>query len=251
MSKPIIAVTTGRRKRAMRGHDVQNVIMGCPIEFPAALQAAGAAPVLLPSVLDADAVRDILAVSDGVLLSGGGDILSLFYGEEPHQLSGHQEPARDEMELALTRIALELGLPILGICRGQQLLNVAFGGTLIQDIPAQVPNAIQHVARGMDVVLQHTIDIEPDSILARVVGAVTLPVNSWHHQAVKDLGVGLRATAHARDGVIEAVEAADGRPLLAVQFHPEECYDHPPFRAIFAWLVNEAREYQMRKNVGV
>ena len=252
MSRPIIAVTSGRRKRAVRAHDVQNVIMGCPIEYLAALEQAGAAAVMLPSVLGADSTRVILAMADGVLLSGGGDILSLHYGEEPHPLGAHQEPIRDVMELALTRIALEMGLPILGVCRGLQLLNVAFGGTLLQDIPSQVPGAVQHVARGMDTVLQHTIAIEPDSILARVVGATTLPVNSWHHQAVKELGAGLRVTARARDGVVEAVESADDRPLLSVQFHPEECQDtYPPFRAIFAWLVTEAQAFRQRREIAI
>jgi putative glutamine amidotransferase len=177
------------------------------------------------------------------MLTGGGDVGSLFYGEEPHVASKLQDPVRDEMELEATQLALKRGLPILGICRGVQLLNVALGGTLVQDVPSQVPNALKHYSEGMDVILLHTIEIEAGTLLAHIFGTTSMAVNSYHHQAVKDVGRGLRVNSRARDGVIEGIEAADGRPILGVQFHPEECTaQYPQFRALFDWLVREAGE---------
>jgi putative glutamine amidotransferase len=145
------------------------------------------------------------------------------------------------MELEVTRRALEKGLPVLGICRGVQLLNVAFGGSLIQDVPSQIPGAIQHYSQGVVPLLLHTIAIEPESLLSRVMGITSMAVNSYHHQSVNRVGSGLRINCRARDDVIEGVEAADGRPILGVQFHPEECTAiYPRFQNLFDWLVQES-----------
>jgi putative glutamine amidotransferase len=203
--------------------------------------AAGGAPVLLPCVADEAAIAAAVAIADGLLLTGGGDILSLEYGEEPHPKSMYQDPLRDTMELTVTRLALERGLPILGVCRGIQLLNVALGGTLVQDVPSQVPNVLKHYSEGLDALLLHTIDVDEDTLLARVLGSTSLGTNSYHHQAVKELGRGLRVNCRARDGVIEGVEATDGRPILGVQFHPEEIAGkYPVYQRLFDWLVREA-----------
>jgi putative glutamine amidotransferase len=115
------------------------------------------------------------------------------------------------------------------------------GGTLIQDVPSQVRGAIKHYSHGLEPVLLHTIEIEEDSLLARVFQTTSMAVNSYHHQAVKELGKGLRINSKARDGVVEGLEATDGRPVLGVQFHPEELTEmYPPFQLLFEWLVNEA-----------
>jgi putative glutamine amidotransferase len=162
------------------------VTTGCNVNYVNAVVRAGGAPVLLPRIADADAIRTVVESADGLLLTGGGDVVSLAYGEEPHLTSKYQDPVRDEMELEATRAALDAELPILGVCRGLQLLNVACGGTLIQDIPSQVPNAVKHYAEGLDPILLHTVAIEPDSLLACVAQATTMAVNSYHHQAAQN-----------------------------------------------------------------
>lgn len=243
MSTPIIAITVGRQNHYTPQRQVQTVTVGCDIDYTTAVMRAGGAPVLLPCVADRTAIRAVLEVADGVLLSGGGDIHAHAYGEEPHPLSKYQDHLRDEAEFLVTTEAMALGLPILGICRGLQVLNVALHGTLIQDVPSQVPGAIKHFSEGLDVVLLHHVDLEAGSQLAGVLQTDSLAVNSWHHQAIKEPGVGLRINCRARDGVIEGVEAADGRPVLAVQFHPEECAaSYPQFQLLFDWLVVQARE---------
>jgi putative glutamine amidotransferase len=243
MTKPIIGITTGRRNVGTPRNEMSKPIVGIPMDYPDAVVRSGGAPVLLPREADADVVRAVMGTVDALLLSGGGDVVSLEYGEEPHPTSKYQDPIRDAMEIEATRVALERGIPILGICRGIQLLNVAMGGTLVQDVPSQVPKALLHYNNEIENVLTHTIAIEPDSILARVLGETTAKVNSWHHQSVKDPAPGLRVTARACDGVVEALEAADARPILTVQCHPEACCkDYPFFQKIFDWIVEEARK---------
>jgi putative glutamine amidotransferase len=160
-------------------------------------------------------------------------------------MSKYQDPVRDAMELQVARLALEMNLPILGICRGMQVLNVACGGTLVQDIPSQIPDAVKHYSQGMHTVLLHTVDVQSDTLMERVFGAGSVGINSYHHQAVKDLGAGLRPNCHARDGVIEGMESSEGKPILAVQFHPEECAAaYPQFQTFFNWVVEEAGRQQ-------
>jgi putative glutamine amidotransferase len=242
MPKPLILVSSGRYNLTAAQGSIQSVVNGCTMHYIQALGRAGGAPAIVPRLADPEAIRALVDAADGLLLTGGGDVNSLIYGEEPHPRSKYQDPVRDDVELEVTRLALERDLPILGVCRGIQLLNVALGGTLIQDVPSQVHGASKHYSEGVSPVLLHSIDVEPDSVLARILGATALAVNSYHHQAVKDLGRGLRISARARDGVIEAIEAGDGRPILGVQFHPEEhAGSHPEFQAVFDWLVEAAQ----------
>ena len=243
MYKPVIGLTTGRRNRPTEGNELQNADVGCDIMYLAAVLHAGGAPILLPRTDDEEVTLSVMQAADGLLLTGGGDIMSLAYGEEPHPRAGGQDPVRDAAEFAAVRVALDRGLPILGICRGIQTLNVVLGGTLIQDVPSQVAGACQHSTRASENMLGHTVDVEPGSLLARVLGVTSTAVNSWHHQAVKDVAEGLRVNCRARDGVIEGVEAADGRPILAVQCHPAAAAEQfPLFRKLFDWLVAEAAE---------
>lgn len=187
------------------------------------------------------AVEAALEAADGLLLTGGGDVVSLAYGEEPHPSSIYQDPVRDAEEFAAVRTAVERGLPVLGICRGIQSLNVALGGNLVQDVPSQVEGAVQHYTHASECLLAHTIDIEEGSLLAQVLGTTSIAVNSWHHQAVSEPADGLRICARARDGVVEGLEAEDGRPILAVQCHPEDTAEaYPVFQKLFDWLVQEA-----------
>ena len=241
MPKPIIGVTTGRRNQWSERREQQTVVVGCPMTYQQSVERSGGAPVLLPRTDDEHVIEAVMNAVDGLLLSGGGDIVSLVYGVEPHPKSTYQDPVRDRMEFQAVRIAVERKLPILGICRGIQTLNVALGGTLLQDIHSELPEAAQHQTYETETVLAHSVDIEPGSLLAEVMGTTATAVNSWHHQAVDRVPDCLRVNCRARDGVIEGIESADGLPVLAVQCHPEACAkDYPIFQKLFDWLVTEA-----------
>ena len=178
--------------------------------YAAALTAAGALPV---TALETD-YEALVRRADGVLFAGGVDIDPKYYGEE--KVNGTVEvcPARDEMELELFALAAARGLPVLGICRGIQLINVALGGSLWQDIPAQLPGALTHGGGAV-----HEVRTEEDSVVRRVFGE-RIRTNSYHHQAVREPGRGLRVTARSSDGVVEAVEH-ESLPILGLQWHPE------------------------------
>ncbi|MBV9852805.1 MAG: gamma-glutamyl-gamma-aminobutyrate hydrolase family protein [Armatimonadetes bacterium] len=239
--KPVIIITAGRQNRAAARGEMQDVFSGCPLEYVDAVLRSGAAPLILPRYFDAAAIDAAVGTADGVLLTGGGDILALAYGEESHPASRYQDPVRDRMELEVLRRAAVRELPILGVCRGLQILNVFWGGTLYQDIPSQVNGALQHYTHGVAPMAGQTVEVEPETLLARLWGTGAAAINSYHHQAIKDLGEGLRVNCRARDGVIEGVEAADGRPVLAVQFHPEELAgEDARHQGLFDWLAQEA-----------
>ncbi len=201
----------------------------------------GGAPLLLPNV-DPEAAADMLAACDGLLLTGGDDIAPLLYGREPEKQMGGIDVPRDAFELPLAKLALARGVPILGICRGIQTLNVAAGGTLRQDLGGDPAATVQHrmkTAGGATV--HHTVAITAGSRLHKLVGHDAMAVNSYHHQAVDEPADGFQATATAADGVIEAIEPIDERNILAVQWHPEVMpADRAESRALFAWLIDAA-----------
>jgi putative glutamine amidotransferase len=208
-----------------------------------AVLRAGGLPVVLTPVPDED-VASIVERVDGLLLSGGGDIEPRRYGESPHPTVRRTNAARDEFEIALTRAALARHLPVLAICRGLQIVNVALGGTLIQDIPSAL-GSIDHTVIGHAVYDGHQpVTVESNSLIAKATGETDLMVNSIHHQAVKDIAPGFRAVAWANDGVVEGIEYEDERwPLLAVQWHPEYLSgnsDEPSHR-LFEGFVDSAR----------
>ncbi|HAZ62348.1 MAG TPA: hypothetical protein DCZ72_01880 [Armatimonadetes bacterium] len=182
-----------------------------------------------------DLAEAALALCDGLLLSGGNDVHPLHYGAEPAVGLGEIDAPRDAYELPLTRAALARGLPLLGICRGVQTLNVAAGGTLEQDLRS-LPNRLQHQMNVVgERIVHHTVDLVPGSQLARILGATQVATNSYHHQAVAEPGAGLVVCARATDGTVEAVEAADGRFVIGVQWHPEMmAADHEPTAKLFA-----------------
>ena len=234
--KPLIGVTTSemRSSRAgtLRRHgEPPHAEMALGMTYLRAIEEAGGMPVVLPPLGDAVAYLDRL---DGICLSGGPDLDPDAYGAtERHAELGPTEPGLDAFELALARAADERGLPILGICRGAQALNVARGGTLHQHLPG-------HRQTEPATATTHTVHIEPDSRLAEVAGAGRLRVNSFHHQAVDVLGRGLRAVAHSADGIVEAIEESGPRLVLAVQWHAEGLTSQPRHRALFAELVSAA-----------
>ncbi len=244
MSKPLIGLTTGRiLMPAERGRS-QDVLMGCPQEYAMAVEAWNAAAVMIPPMGDEDSARRVIDLLDGLILTGGGDPLPEYMNAEPHPQIRGIDPYRDRTETALILAAMEKNLPILGICKGAQAINIALGGDLIQHIPDTTANAVGHWQRAVVPCGIHTIDIEPQTLFARLMGgASTLRVNSYHHQAIGRLGQGLQVAARARDGIIEAIEADDGRPILGLQYHPEElvpCEAHA--RAVFEWLIAQARQ---------
>jgi putative glutamine amidotransferase len=191
--------------------------------YARAVALAGGAPVLIPSLgaSDVESVRALFESLDGLLLPGGADIQPALYGAEPRPELGEADPSLDETELQLTRWALDEQLPVLGICRGQQTLNVAAGGTLYQDIPSDLPDALIHRVEPRNAIA-HTIEVEADSRLADLLGATDVPVNSLHHQAVREVAPGFEVVARAPDGVIEGLEHPGHPFAVAVQFHPEE-----------------------------
>lgn len=204
-----------------------------------AVGRAGGCPVILPFGGGAGVAGRHLVVADAILLSGGGDVDPWLYGEEPRPGLGRVCPERDEYEIALVRLACELGKPVLGICRGMQVINVALGGTLHQDVRC-LAGALQHFQEAGGQVAGHSVQIKAGSLLHRLVGGDTLRTNSFHNQAVKALAAGLTACARSADGVLEALEGQTV-PLLAVQWHPEGmCGRHPVMLELFRWLVRAA-----------
>jgi putative glutamine amidotransferase len=207
-----------------------------------AVQVAGGVPVLLPPSLDAGARRQLFASLHGLLLTGGGDIDPARFGEPPHPTVYDVAPARDALEIEVTRAALDDGRPILAVCRGLQLLNVALGGTLHQDVASEPGVPIRHSQGEPRDQASHKVKVMPASRLAEVLGAEEVDVNSMHHQAVKDLGRGLIPVAWAPDEIVEGLELCDRNHfVLGVQWHPEELADHSePARRLFAALVHAA-----------
>ena len=209
-----------------------------------AVLRAGGIPLILPPLIrpeDAGTVLDCLA---GLVLSGGEDVDPTHFNSEPHPALGDVDPVRDAFELALFREAWRRRLPVLAICRGIQLVNVALGGTLWQDIPSERPGGLGHKQAGDRDDRTHPVDLLAGSRLATALGTTRCEVNSFHHQSVRDLAPGLVITATAPDGEIEGLEGIPGAAwLLAVQWHPEEFYaeGEAPDHGLFAALMREAR----------
>lgn len=215
-----------------------------PQSYVEAVLAAGGAPIILPAHLEGSALRSVRQRIDGLILSGGGDVHPSFFGEEDGGALGSVDEGRDRTELALARWAMAQDVPLLAICRGIQVLTVAAGGTLIQDIAAEVADPLEHssVNRRIKSGIVHPVEVAPNTHLASLVGSGTLGVNSFHHQAVKEVGAGLVVTARAPDGVIEGLEAPDLSFCIGVQWHPERLVgEHPAMRRLFEALVAAAR----------
>ncbi|MGC9356576.1 MAG: gamma-glutamyl-gamma-aminobutyrate hydrolase family protein [Anaerolineae bacterium] len=188
-----------------------------------AIQRAGGVPLIVPPVLKPEDWTLLLQRLDGLLLTGGEDIGPVHYGERPEAWMGGVDLERDASELGLVRQALEHKIPLLGICRGHQVLNVTLRGTLYQDLAAQLPGALEHAlvpGRPMERVV-HAVTVDRDSRLAEILGGTEFGVNSAHHQAVRTPGEGLVVVAQAPDGVVEATEMPDHPFCVSVQWHPE------------------------------
>lgn len=230
MSRPVIGITTYREPASWGVWQRPADLLGAG--YADAVLDAGGAPVLIPAL--PEAALEVLRVLDAVVLAGGADVAASRYGAEPHPRTGAPRTDRDETELLLAAACWERSVPMLAICRGMQVLNVALGGDLVQHLP-DVEGAGAH--RGSDgVFAERTLSVDPDSLLGGVVGR-SLDVHCYHHQGVGRIGAGLRAVAWSQDGLVEALERDDdGAFLLAVQSHPEESSD----RRLFTGLVAAA-----------
>ena len=240
--KPIpactVAVTAGTRQDG----DTNRVRLTAA--YVTALENAGLIPLIVPPLSSARAAAAVLDSVAGLVLTGGGDIDPALYGEKRHEKVHTVNAARDATEAALIEAARTRGMPVLAICRGIQMLNVALGGTLVQDIASQCETDIAHDEDGPRDSRTHEIAIEPGSLIAAAVGAEHVTVNSFHHQSVKKVAEGMRVTARSPDGIIEAIESTDEAWwVMAVQWHPEEMNDSPePWdRGLFKAFARQLR----------
>jgi putative glutamine amidotransferase len=214
--------------------------------YSEAVEGAGGLPVHLPLIPNAEYIAAVMAGLDGLLLPGSdSDVDPARYGHEPHPQLGHVVPEKDETDLLTLREAERRAMPIFAICFGIQSLNVSRGGTLIQDIPSQLPNAIKHNQGAPRDRHSHRVRILEGSLLGQLAGGDRAPVNSHHHQAVETLGRELVATAWAPDGLVEAVEdPRSDRFVLGVQWHPELAWERDVLsQALFNRFVDQARTF--------
>ncbi len=233
--KPLIGVT-GRPDNQNPGY------VTCGLDYVWSVEKAGGLPVVLPFAEIEDNYRQVLGMLDGLLLTGGADIDPLHWGEEPNQRCGRIQPERDRMELFLCRGALSMDLPVLGICRGLQVLAVAAGGSLVQDIPSQIPAAIKHYQDAPNWYPTHRVRLRGGTRLASLFSS-EIRVNSFHHQSVKALPEGFVISAEASDGVIEGLESPRHRFVLGVQWHPECMWNQVyNYNALFQAFVGSSLE---------
>lgn len=234
MTKPLIGITT-RNGKDSDGHP----FTALQHSYVNAIIQAGGLPVLIPSNLFVEDFLDLYSRVSGILFSGGGDIsLNYFHGSD-HPRIGEVDDNRDFTEISLMRVAVNEGKPVLGICRGAQVMNVALGGTLYTHIYDQLQGALDHAYPGdLRRTLVHPVNVEETSLSAEIFGETLLNVNSLHHQGLKDIAPGLRVAGHAPDGLVEVVEIPDHPYAVAVQWHPEWLTDQPAMQRLFKSFVD-------------
>jgi len=236
MPKPLIGITTRNSKDA-DGHPTTSL----QHTYTNAILQAGGLPVLIPSMLPEEDFFNLYSRVDGILFTGGGDVSLEYFSGADHPRIGEVDKARDVTEISLMRTAVNDGKPVLGICRGAQVMNVALGGTLYTHIHDQLPGALDHDYPGdLRRVLVHPVNVDESSRSAEIFGETLLQVNSLHHQGLKDLAPGLRAAGHSPDGLVELVELPGHPYAVSVQWHPEWLTDQLPTRRLFKSLVDAA-----------
>jgi putative glutamine amidotransferase len=240
---PVIAITCSRLTGGAWGMYSLGHFMDYTFsDYSQAILHAGGAPLIIPSAQDNMSMGAVLDSAQGLILSGGPDVHPRRFGEEPLAALGEIDEVLDKMEILAAQMAIEKNLPLLGICRGIQVLNVALGGTLYQDIASQMPESICHTPKTDKAVNTHTVRLEAGSRLREILGKREIWVNGKHHQAVRDLAPGLTVVARARDGVIEAVEHPLKRFVIGVQWHPEGTWrDDAHSQKLFSAFIRAAR----------
>jgi putative glutamine amidotransferase len=240
MKSPVIAITTNIEML----DSPPSEHLCCCRRYPEAIAAHGGIPLLLPLGLSQVAIRQVLSTVDGVLIPGGADVDPAHYHEAPHPKLGAVSAERDSLEIPLIQMAREMKVPLLGICRGAQVLNVACGGSLYQDMISQNPDYAGHHSE-LSGGLKDTLSIVPGTRLAKVLEVPTISANSLHHQSVKLLGTGLVVNARAADGVVEGIEGIEDGFFLGVQCHPEILWDkfQPKWSRLFGAFVAACEEY--------
>jgi putative glutamine amidotransferase len=209
-----------------------------------ATKKAGGVPILLPCTIDSSEILHHLSIIQGLIVCGGPDADPRYFGEEPVPGLGGVNPAMDAYEIPLLKEALNRDMPILGICRGEQLLNIAAGGTLVQHIPDYFPRPLKHRQDAPRFYRTHNIEIHAGTLLSELLGSGPLLVNSYHHQAVREVAPGFAVSAVAPDGVIEAIESKKHTFAVGVQWHPECMWDYPDnYDSLFAGFVKAAQSY--------
>lgn len=212
-------------------------------DYCRAVELGGGVPVLIPAAYE-DCIEGLLGMLDGLILSGGRDIDPSRYGQEVHPSTVLVVPEKEEFDFKLVRSALKMDMPILGICYGEQLLNVGMGGSLYQDIPSDLDIPVNHCDPSGG---RHKVFVEKNTMLHRLLGVDTIDTNSTHHQTIDRLGEGLRVCARAEDGMIEAVESVRHTFVLAVQWHPERMLEEPIERRLFSGFMKEVRAYASQR----
>jgi putative glutamine amidotransferase len=234
-SRPLVALTTTFVAEGGSHRRPQVTLYGA---YLTVLEERGLAPVMITPFHARPSIEALLERCAGLVLTGGEDVDPKRYGEAPHPALSTVTPERDEMELIALDVAVQRHIPVLAICRGVQLMNVYFGGTLYQDITSQLASAVLHEQKQPWGERSHGVHLKPGSRLRAIVETDTLQINSFHHQAIKDVGTGLVVTGVAEDGIVEAVEAVDHPWAVGVQWHPERyearAADGDPDRWLFA-----------------
>ncbi|CAH2212195.1 gamma-glutamyl-gamma-aminobutyrate hydrolase family protein [Tepidibacter aestuarii] len=237
--KPIIGITTFWEEKAKKSYD------SVSHNYIKSVYSAGGIPVLIPLVEDEKVVNNYLKSVNGIILSGGEDVSPLIYGENPMEKVQLICEQRDIFEKELFLEALRLNIPVLGICRGLQVMNVALGGTLYQDINTQIENSLGHYQKDTPVNnLYHQVKIDNESILFDIFDEEKISVNSFHHQSIKKIGNNLKETAWSVDGVVEGIEHISKDFAVGVQWHPEDlATKYPDFLKLFKALVQACTQY--------
>lgn len=236
--KPVIAVTA----KFDNGHTFLHR------DYSDSIILAGGIPIVIPYIASVEMLENICELADGLLLSGGEDIDPSLYGEDPKPYLGVISPERDDIEKRLTELFLDVNKPILAICRGLQLLNAVEGGTLLQDIEQEYPGenkseCMQHRQNAPRDHLSHKINIESGTLLEKIVGAEQIRINTFHHQAVKQVAPGYRVNAVSTDGIIEGIESMSHQFVLGVQWHPENLSRNDvAARSLFTAFIQACKE---------
>jgi len=234
---------------ASRGSSGGSIVPGTYIQ---AVLKAGGTPVIIPVMTDISTLKDIIKDLDGLIMTGGEDVNPLYYNETPIPDINDIDSVRDIYDLVTIKLATDRNIPVLGICRGEQLLNIAFGGTLYQDIPQQHPNkSIEHSRKQAEEENMHTVSILANSQLAKILDKSDISVNTSHHQAVRKVAPGFLATAKSPDGIIEAIEAYPNRSVMGVQWHPERHIERgdTSMLKVFQFFINEASIFRKAKEI--